>query len=248
MQKISYRQGVADTPHAWIYYKDHGGQGTPLVMLHGNAETHRVFNYYEKQLSGTYRTILMDSRAHGQSKMKPAYARKEFTIADMAEDVAVLLDTLHIGSCILLGFSDGANVALEFASRFPGRTISVIAVSGNISPDGLIFPLQLFSSVKYIFLKAANRFLSQHLFRQQQLASLLCNSPMMTKTQLQKIKAPVLLIAGTLDVVKVSHSRRMERLIPHARLVLVKGATHTSMFAREKEYLKMIREFLEMRK
>ena len=248
MQKISCRQGVADTPHAWIYYKDHGGRGTPLVMLPGNAETHRVFKYYEKQLSGTYRTILMDSRAHGRSKMKPAYAKREFTIADMAEDVAVLLDTLHIKSCILLGFSDGANIALEFASRFPERTISVIAVSGNISPDGLIFPLQLFSSVKYTLLKAVNGFFSQHLFRQQQLASLLCNSPMMTKADLQKIKAPVLLIAGTRDVVKVSHSRRMERLIPHARLVLVKGATHTSMFAREKEYLKMIWEFLETRK
>lgn len=248
MQKISCRQGVADTPHAWIYYKDHGGRGTSLVMLHGNAETHRIFKYYEKQLSGTYRTILMDSRAHGRSKMKPAYAKREFTIADMAEDVAVLLDTLHIKSCILLGFSDGANIALEFASRFPERTISVIAVSGNISPDGLIFPLQLFSSVKYTLLKVINEVFFQHLFRQQQLASLLCNSPMMTKTQLQKIEAPVLLIAGTRDVVKVSHSRRMERLIPHARLVLVKGATHTSMFAREKEYLKIIREFLEMRK
>lgn len=176
-----------------------------------------------------------------------ADARREFTIADMAEDVEVLLDTLHIEKCILLGFSDGANIALEFASRFPERTISVIAVSGNISPDGLIVPLQLLCSAKYIFLKAANRFLAQHLFRQQQLASLLCNSPMMTKTQLQKIQAPVLLIAGTRDVVKVSHFRRMERLIPHARLVLLKGAVHTSMFAREKEYLEIIREFLESR-
>ena len=48
MEKMSYRQGVADTPHAWIYYKDSGGEKTPLLMLHGNAETHLVFEYYEK--------------------------------------------------------------------------------------------------------------------------------------------------------------------------------------------------------
>lgn len=246
MTKMYYRQGVADTPHAWIYYKDSGGQGTPLLMLHGNAETHLVFDYYEKKLSEKYRTILMDSRAHGRSELKPECAKKEFTITDMAGDVAALLDALHIKSCILLGFSDGANIALEFASLFPERTTAVIAVSGNISPDGLILPLRLFSTGKYYFLKAVNGFFKQHLFRQQQLASLLCNSPMMTEEQLQEIKAPVLLIAGTHDVVKVSHSRRMAHLIPHAQLVLMKGDTHTAMFVRKQQYLEIIESFLEM--
>ena len=248
MQKVSYRRGVADTRHAWIYYKDSGGMGTPLLMLHGNAETHRIFDYYEKKLSVKYRTILMDSRAHGRSELKPEYAGKEFTINDMAKDVKALLDILHINACILLGFSDGANIALEVASLFPERTLSVIAVSGNISPDGLIVPLQLFSTVKYHFLKAVNGFLSHPFFRHQQLASLLCNSPMMEEEQLQKIKAPVLLIAGTWDVVKVSHSRRMAQLIPKAQLLLVKRATHTSMFGRKQMYLRIIEDFLAREK
>ena len=245
MEKIKSRQGVADTPHAWIYYKDSGGKGLPLLMLHGNAETHHIFDYYDKKLSAKYRTILMDSRAHGRSKMKPEYEKKEFTTKDMACDVKVLLDVLNIDSCILLGFSDGANIALEFASLFPERTISVIAVSGNISPDGLIAPLQLFSTVKYHILKTTNNFLDHCFFRHQQLASLLCNSPMMTEEQLQKIEAPVLLIAGTRDVIKISHSRKMVQLIPHAQLVLVKGATHTSMFGKNQLYLRIIIKFLD---
>lgn len=245
MMKKSYRQGMADTPHAWIYYKDSGSKGTPLLMLHGNAETHLVFDYYEKKLSEKYRTILMDSRAHGRSELKPEYAKKEFTITDMAGDTAALLDALHIKSCILLGFSDGANIALEFASLFPERTTAVIAISGNISPDGLIFPLQLFSTGKYYFLKAVNRFFKYHLFHQQQLTSLLCNSPMMTEEQLQEIKAPVLLIAGTRDVVKVSHSRKMAYLIPHAQLILMKGDMHTAMFVRKQQYFKIIESFLK---
>ena len=245
MEKMSYRQGVADTPHAWIYYKDSGEKKTPLLMLHGNAETHLVFEYYEKMLSAKYRTILMDSRAHGHSKIKPEYAETEFTITDMAGDVVALLDVLHIEACHLLGFSDGANIALEVSSLFPDRVISVIAVSGNISPDGLIFPVRFFSTVKYHFLKAVNGCLKHHFFRYQQLASLLCNSPRMTKEQLQKIKAPVLLIAGTRDVVKVSHSRRMAGMIPYAQLFLIKGATHTSMFIRKQLYLKIIQKFFD---
>lgn len=251
MEKVICKHGIADTPEARIYYKD-SGQGIPLLMLHGNAETHLVFEYYEKRLSREYRTILMDSRAHGRSKLKSHCADKEFTITDMAKDVAALLDALHIPSCILVGFSDGANIALEFASLFPGRTRAVIAVSGNITPDGLILPVQLFCAWKYRFFKAASTAIKKHpgrlysfLFRQQQLSSLLCNAPMIAKEQLQAIQAPVLLIAGTKDLVKVSHSRLMSRLIPRAQLLLMKGDTHTSMFVRKEFYLKAIHEFLD---
>ncbi len=206
----------------------------------------------------------MDSRAHGTFPDQTGDADAEFTTHDMAKDAAALLDVLRIPSCILFGFSDGANIALEFASLFPERTLSVIAVSGNITPDGLILPVRLFCIGKYYFYRILSTlfrtcFLSQkrprrvgspashpqkkghafadmvysHVFRCQQLASLLCNSPLMTKEQLHAIQAPVLLLAGTRDLVKTSHSRLMARLIPRAQLVLVNGATHTSMFGKK---------------
>ena len=143
MEKMICRQGMADTSQAWIYYKE-SGRGTPILMLHGNAETHLIFDYYEKKLSMNYRVILMDSRAHGRSRIKPEYAESEFTTTDMARDAAALLDILHIPSCILFGFSDGANIALEYASLFPDRTRAVIAISGNVSPNGLIHPVRAF--------------------------------------------------------------------------------------------------------
>lgn len=256
MEKIIPQQGVADTPHAKIYYQI-SGHGTPLLMLHGNSETHHVFSYYEKRLSTEYQTILMDNRAHGRSYLKPIASRKEFTTSDMAQDVAALLDALHIYACILFGFSDGANIALEFASRYPTRSIALIAVSGNMSPDGLILPVRLFCSGKYLLLKTVNhlhdrlfgkasalKLPNYPLFRHQQLAHLLCNSPMLTKEQLHAITAPVLLLAGTRDVIKVSHSRQMAECIPDARLILIKGATHTAIWHRQEFYLYMMIEFL----
>lgn len=69
---------------------------------------------------------------------------------------------------------------------------------------------------------------------------------MMSREQLEKIQAPVLLIVGTRDLVKVSHSRLMARLIPHAQLVLVKGATHMAMFGRKAFYLKIISDFMDI--
>lgn len=255
MEKITVKRGVADTPQAQIFYKD-SGQGTPILMLHGNAQTHLIFAYYEKKLSRQYRTILMDSRAHGHSRVKPPFADREFATADMARDAAALLDTLHIDACILLGFSDGANVALEFASLFPSRTLAVLSFSGNVSPDGLIFPVRLFYHGKYRLLRAVTTWLRKHnttaasrlfhsLFHQQQLTALLCASPRLTKARLAAIHAPVLLIAGTNDVVKVSHSRQMAKSIPGAQLLLVRGATHLSLFLRKQFYLQVILRFLK---
>mgnify|MGYP000279092640 CR=1 FL=1 len=47
MEKMTCRQGMADTSQAWIYYKE-SGHGTPILMLHGNAETHLIFNITKK--------------------------------------------------------------------------------------------------------------------------------------------------------------------------------------------------------
>ena len=139
-----------DTSEAHLYYEV-VGHGTPVLMLHGNSQSHHVFHSYKRNLQKSYQVILMDSRAHGRSRIKPGDADAEFTTADMAKDAAALLDVLRIPSCILFGFSDGANIALEFASLFPERTLSVIAVSGNITPDGLILPVRLFCIGKYYF-------------------------------------------------------------------------------------------------
>ena len=56
----------------------------------------------------------------------------------MAEDVVRLLDHLKIEKAVILGFSDGANTALEFAADHPDRTFKIIAVSANALPGGLI--------------------------------------------------------------------------------------------------------------
>ena len=136
MEKMICRQGMADTPKAWIYYKE-SGHGVPILMLHGNAETHMIFDFYEKKLSANYRVILMDSRGHGRSMT----ARQSFTIHDMACDAAALLDHLGIAKAILLGFSDGANIALEFACCFPERTLAVISASGNALSYGFRYDL-----------------------------------------------------------------------------------------------------------
>lgn len=61
----------------------------------------------------------------------------------MADDVITLLNHLHLSSVHLLGFSDGANIGLEIACKYPERLKTLICISANASPDGLLTPLHL---------------------------------------------------------------------------------------------------------
>lgn len=243
------KSGCMETPYAEIYYEIYG-KGTPLLMLHGNAGSHQEFRSYTEQMRRNYQVILMDSRGHGRSLIKTRAARQEFTASDMAEDVKRLLDYLHLRQGILLGFSDGANTALEFAVRYPDRTLAVVSVSGNAQPKGLWLPAYLFIFAKYhaagFFRQIASAdWLRQKAGRSRLFASLILHSPSLTKERLNQIKAPVLLIAGTLDIIKVSHTKWMAANIPGSRLVLVKGGTHGAFFRRRNLYLKNIMDFLE---
>ena len=55
-----------DTSEAHLYYEV-VGHGTPVLMLHGNSQSHHVFHSYKRNLQKSYQVILMDSRGHGRS-------------------------------------------------------------------------------------------------------------------------------------------------------------------------------------
>ena len=121
------KEGYADNRFASLYYKELG-QGVPLVMLHGNGESHQIFGRLSELMSRHYRVILMDSRGHGASKLKDTVRAQELTTSSMADDVVQVMDVLHVPKAVILGFSDGANVALEAASprpRFTGTASDV---------------------------------------------------------------------------------------------------------------------------
>ena len=54
--------GYVETLGARLYYQDRGA-GEPVLLLHGNAQSHRVFRWYLRQLSPLYRVLLMDELA-----------------------------------------------------------------------------------------------------------------------------------------------------------------------------------------
>ena len=109
------------------------GEGFPLVLLHGNGEDHTYFKRQMEPFSQRYRVIALDTRGHGGSPRGSA----PFTLDQFAGDLKEFLDRKGITRCHLLGFSDGGNIALLFALKYPQYVEKLVLNGANLRPSGV---------------------------------------------------------------------------------------------------------------
>ena len=94
---------------------DRRGRGMPLVLIHGYPLDHTIWDPVVPLLENDFDLILPDLRGFGQS----AAINTRYLMADMAADIAALLDLLRIKKVVIAGHSMGGYVALAFARRHP---------------------------------------------------------------------------------------------------------------------------------
>ena len=121
-----------------LYYTEQG-QGTPFVLLHGNGESSDYFSHQIEHFSKTYRVIAVDTRGHGKSPRGDA----PFTLAQFVEDLKQLLDYLELKKIILLGFSDGGNIAMMFTLKYPQYVKKLILNGANLTAKGVKSSVQI---------------------------------------------------------------------------------------------------------
>ena len=194
------------------------GQGKPLILLHGNGEDNSYFVYQVAYFSRFYRVIAIDTRGHGQSPRGTA----PFSIQQFAEDLRGFLDQHEIPKAHILGFSDGGNIALTFALRYPERVDRLILNGANLFPAGVKPTVQLPIVLGYhtasLFAKR-----SPKAKENAALLGLMVKEPNIRPEELNGLTVPTLVIAGTKDMIRESHTRLIARSLPNARLVLLPG-------------------------
>lgn len=104
-----------------MYYEAYG-EGYPLILLHGGTATVSSFHDQIPAFVKDFRTIAIDSRGHGKTD-NPA---RELSYATMADDVAAFIRVMSLNAPIVLGFSDGAQIALELGLRHPGLARALV--------------------------------------------------------------------------------------------------------------------------
>lgn len=194
------------------------GQGKPLILLHGNGEDNSYFVYQVAYFSRFYRVMAIDTRGHGQSPRGTA----PFSIQQFAEDLRGFLDQHEIPKAHILGFSDGGNIALTFALHYPERVDRLILNGANLFPAGVKPTVQLPIVLGYhtasLFAKR-----SPKAKENAALLGLMVKEPNIRPEELNGLTVPTLVIAGTKDMIRESHTRLIARSLPNARLVLLPG-------------------------
>ena len=102
------------------------GDGPPVILLHGWSLDHRMWRPQMAGLAGEYFLVMPDRRGCGRSTAPPDLAQE-------AEDVIAIADSLGFDCFALVGLSRGAVVALDVARRF-GDRLTALVVSGAPLP------------------------------------------------------------------------------------------------------------------
>lgn len=194
------------------------GSGKPLILLHGNGEDHTYFVHQINEFSQFFRVIALDTRGHGQSPRGEAL----FTIVQFVEDLYSFMAENNIQKAHLLGFSDGGNIALTFALKHPEMVDNLILNGANLNSKGVKYAVQLpiefgYRMAKYFAKK------DEKARRKAEMLGLMVNEPNISIAELETIQNRTLVIAGTNDMIKKSHTQLIYNHLPNAELSFIKG-------------------------
>lgn len=119
--KAGLSRHEADAAGFHIVYLD-GGQGEPLLLLHGFGADKDNFTRVAKYLTTRYRVIAPDLPGFGESS-KPADG--SYTIAEQVERVHAFVQALGLKSVHIGGSSMGGEISALYAAKYPGETGSL---------------------------------------------------------------------------------------------------------------------------
>lgn len=242
MTEFVNTSGFVTADDAKIYYEVHksSSKNAPLlILLHGNSEDMHIFDERLPRLLEYYNVITVDARGHGKSSR----GTQELSYELFARDLFALVNELHIGTSVILGFSDGANTALQFAIGHQERVAAMILVGGNLNPDGLTA-----AAKRSITFSAASSGIrsafSKDKKKRKELMDLMLNHPHIDLKRLEKVMTPTLVISGERDMVRDEHSKLIATTLKNARHVVIPNATHFVMIDNPEEFDRLVIEFL----
>ncbi|MEU1074733.1 MULTISPECIES: alpha/beta hydrolase [unclassified Streptomyces] len=116
-----------------LAYRDTGGSGVPVVLLHAGFLDHTMWDEQVPPLAQAFRVIAPDARGHGWS----ANANRPFRQTD---DLAALLRHLEAHPAVLVGISMGAAIAVATALEHPALVRALVITGGGTDEGAFTEP------------------------------------------------------------------------------------------------------------
>ncbi|MDB5328678.1 MAG: alpha/beta hydrolase fold [Phycisphaerales bacterium] len=112
-----------------LHYTD-AGHGQAILLIHGFPLDGRIWAGVAERLVAKARVIVPDLRGFGRHTPEDA-----FTMADLADDMAAMMEMLGIAPCPVAGLSMGGYVAQTLAKKYPGIASRLILVDTKAEGD-----------------------------------------------------------------------------------------------------------------
>lgn len=200
---------LQDVGTTTLFYKK-TGSGEPLLLLHGNGEDHTIFSPLAEQLAKKYTVYAIDSRNHGQSEKT-----NDFSYETMANDIETFVKVLHLAPVRIVGFSDGAIIALLLAMQQPSYIKEMALLGVNLSPND--FTEESLAFVQNLYQETGDP-----------LVKLMLKEPDISLKQAASVSTRTLLLAGENDIFKPETFTTLAEAMPNATLQIFPNQTHDS--------------------
>jgi len=253
---MSSPQGQTTKTHGYapvnglnMYYEIEG-TGVPLLFIPS------AFGFAGQRsfpdLIRNHSVITVDLQGNGRTADIP---ERPISIEQYAKDVVGLLRYLEISKADFLGESYGGNTAAMIAVHYPELAGRVVTCSATFAPPpGTLNP----ETTHYDTPPNAE---SRHIRFQRESYKRVAPNPDywpkihakvgsiqwggFSKEELAAIKAPILIVQGDHDFVRLEHAVEIVKLIPHAELAVIPDASHFVLSSEQERVIPTIRHFLE---
>ena len=237
---MALHTGKIRSGSAEIYYELYANdKPKTLVLLHGNAESGKSFTKHIPILSEHFNILSVDSRGHGMSTIGDG----ELSLNKMAVDLENVLDTLKLGKVNILGFSDGANIAMIFAPDNNDKIDKLILVGGNLDYSGFNLSTKILVAIGY-FLSWINLKIDKNSKVQNAYYYLMFKEPHIKPADINKIQAKTLVMAGDKDMIRPAHTRLIANSIKNGILKTCEG-DHFFIYREPEKFCEYIIDFLK---
>lgn len=232
---LTFKNGYSEVNGLKMYYEIYlptgqaGGQGKPLVLIHGGGST--IQSNFEKVIplfAKNRQVIAVELQAHGRTNDRNA----DSSFEQDADDVATLLKNLNIDKADFFGFSNGGTTTLQIAIRHPEIIDKIVLGSAlakrNGVPDwfwGFMEQAKLENmpeQLKTAYKQVASDTSDLQVMHDRD-AKRMVNFKDIPDEQIESIKAPTLIIIGDKDIITPEHALELHRQIANSELAIIPG-------------------------
>jgi len=242
-------RGYAPVNGLKMYYEIEG-TGDPLVFIPPVFGFAGLKSFPE--LAQNHSVITVDLQGNGRTADIP---ERPISIEQYAEDVVGLLKFLEISKADFLGESYGGDTAAVIALRYPELVRRVVTYSATfapppntLNPETTHYDHPPTSETRDVqFQRESYRRVAPDPNYWPKIYDKVFGIQWkgFSKEELASIKAPILIIQGDHDFVRLEHSVETVKLIPHAELAVIPSASHFALSSEQQRVVPIIKQFLE---